>query len=650
MQKALDLLEKHVQWLVLGLGVLFVLYMVYSYVLTPPAVVTIGGKEQTASTVDQSIIDNVADTLDTKIKSTSPINITVEPFEERFQATINNSEAQVARLNNLLPPIARVDGEQPTPDKQDPNVSPGQVAPGGVTLITLPKAKPLNAGKPGGPGALTKGRSMLQPVNAVAAADGAGMPAPADAFINPGNPAANGGVQPVEMIDRDWTTAFFTISMKELVAAWRAAGIVPPAVPNLAQQSLFLEVIAEREEQTGVDGQGQPVWGNRTTLKPLSTVNLLPVPDAAVPAQGQLVFQQWAEKAQGDILQPPFYPIVSGDAWHEPGVDVAKVGGNAAEGGLFDPNAGGMPPGLINPGDPTRKQTPEEIRAARETERKNKAAEAKAKRDAAKAAKEAGRPGRSGPPGGMPPGMPSYQAFDPNRQPYRPPGYDPRTGMPPGFNPNMRPGGPGMNPNAGGPAVPTAPTGLFVPNPQMGDVTAWVHDDTVKPGKIYRYRIRYAMKNPVYNTNLADKKVVDVFAIRQKEAESSDWTESVSIATRTQFFIAGVQPTKATIRVFRWQGGVLNVSDFSVQPGDPIGGTIDGPNGPIDYSTGSTLVDIRDNGTILVMDDQNIVRQRTFDSDRNDPEHRKLQGEASPPSARGGLPEISAQGGVGMAR
>ena len=36
MQKVIDFLEKHVQWVALGLGGLFLLLMVYLYVLTPP--------------------------------------------------------------------------------------------------------------------------------------------------------------------------------------------------------------------------------------------------------------------------------------------------------------------------------------------------------------------------------------------------------------------------------------------------------------------------------------------------------------------------------------------------------------------------------------------------------------------------------------
>ena len=87
----------------------------------------------------------------------------------------------------------------------------------------------------------------------------------------------------------------------------------------------------------------------------------------------------------------------------------------------------------------------------------------------------------------------------------------------------------------------------------------------------------------------------------------------------------------------------MNVKDFTVQPGDPIGSVENG----IDFSTGQTLVDIRD-GSVLVMDDQNILHQRSFDADQKDPDYRKMRDEAAPPSdgeARAGLP-----GGPAMPR
>jgi hypothetical protein len=44
MQKVVELLEKHVQWVALGLGVVWLLLMTWTYVINPPAEVTIGSE------------------------------------------------------------------------------------------------------------------------------------------------------------------------------------------------------------------------------------------------------------------------------------------------------------------------------------------------------------------------------------------------------------------------------------------------------------------------------------------------------------------------------------------------------------------------------------------------------------------------------
>jgi hypothetical protein len=454
-------------------------------------------------------------------------------------------------------------------------------------------------------------------------------------------PAA-AGAPTAKVVDQDWATAFFTIPMKELASSFQAAGIVAPAVPPLAQQTLFLEVVGQREEQIGVDDNGEPIWGNLTTLKPLPNVNLLPLPAPQVGPNGQLVFQDWAEKHQDDILQPAFFPVTDGDLWHEPGIVMPVANKPVA------PANPAVPP---LPGDPNHKMTPAEIKAQRDAERKQKAEQEKALREQKDMMKRVPR-GSGGPPRVAPSGGGAhYQAFDPNRasdprfpprmppadprMPARMPPTDPRGGGYPPFAP--MPNAPadeksGLNPQD----VASVPKGLFIPSPQLPDVVTWVHDNTVKPGKTYRYRIMYAIKNPVYNTNIAGPNIVGVFALKQDENHASDWTEPVSIATRTQFFIASLQQNKASITVFRWQNGHLNSKDFTVQPGDLIGAVDNG----VDFSTGQTLVDIRD-GSVLVMDDQNILHQRSFDTDQKNPEFRKMRDEAvAPPSgeANAGMP------------
>jgi len=57
-KKILDWLEKNCQYLAIGLGALFVGYMIYLYVLQPPAKIQLGQETLTAGKVDEYINTN----------------------------------------------------------------------------------------------------------------------------------------------------------------------------------------------------------------------------------------------------------------------------------------------------------------------------------------------------------------------------------------------------------------------------------------------------------------------------------------------------------------------------------------------------------------------------------------------------------------
>lgn len=643
MEKVLEYLEKYVEWVAVTLGGVFVLYMVYSYVLIPPAAVEINSRQLTAGQVDDFIATETAEPLALKMKDTRPIDLTVQPFEQDFLKQMANANVTTTELAFLAPRTSLGGGlvpDGPSPDAPNPD-APQPV--GDVKLVELPKARPFEA---------KVGRSMVMMNEG--GLDANGQPVGNPGGAQPGqNPFAMGvAADPnqqmaVPAADRDWATAFFKISMADLDKAWKAAGIVSPKVPQLAQQTAFLQVITEREEQTGIDAKGQPIWGNRVTVKPLSNSQLTALPDPAMPAEVQLTYLQWAEQNQAGILQPTFYVVSSGDSWAGPGAPVVPVGAPAG-GNIFDDPAAGMdmmPPG-VDPNDPNRKKTPAEIRAEREAIRQQKKQEADQRRQQQQLEQQQRRGGGGGGPGGSPrppAGMPNFQVRDPNRPNMRPggpgagypggPGYPMNPGYPVGNPGQPGFGQPGGDPNAAQ-AFPVPPS-QFVPAANLPDIMVWVHDDSVEAGKTYRYRIRYVMKNPVYNTaNLAAPNVVGVFALKQDEKNASDWSSPVSVAARTQYFIASVNQNRATVKVFRWQEGRQNMKEFTVNPGDIIGGK----DGAIDFTTGVTIVDIRDGGTVLMMDPNSALFTRNTESDRRNPDLKKLEGEASMPSANAGFP------------
>ena len=86
MQKVLDLLEKHVQWVALGLGALWLLFMAWSYVINPPAKVTIGSADLKAADVDEYTLKNAVGPLENEMKPGKEVPaMQVDQFAERWQ-------------------------------------------------------------------------------------------------------------------------------------------------------------------------------------------------------------------------------------------------------------------------------------------------------------------------------------------------------------------------------------------------------------------------------------------------------------------------------------------------------------------------------------------------------------------------------------
>jgi hypothetical protein len=200
--------------------------------------------------------------------------------------------------------------------------------------------------------------------------------------------------------------------------------------------------------------------------------------------------------------------------------------------------------------------------------------------------------------------VPGAQVFD------EPPPMPSAPGAPgiPGY-----PGGPNAAPGAA-PVIPLAnqpgavPSGPFAPA-NASDIQIWVHDVTVEPGKTYRYRLKYAIKNPVFGANAAcnPPKLGDVFVL---ESEPSEPTKSVTIPNTVIFFatavpMLGQEPRNVIFEVFTWTVNGLTKQIVQANPGDLIDPTLK-----------ITLVDIRDKGaTIILMDEHGALSSRNVHVD-----------------------------------
>jgi hypothetical protein len=134
----------------------------------------------------------------------------------------------------------------------------------------------------------------------------------------------------------------------------------------------------------------------------------------------------------------------------------------------------------------------------------------------------------------------------------------------------------------------------------------WAHDDTVEPGKSYRYRIRLGVFNPVAGTNQfgeQDESLKNKVILWSK---FSDITETVDIPGTLYFFPSDIQEAtrSVTVQVSRYVLGYWYSKDFTVKQGELIGKVgeckiteeeekkaVTVPK-MVDYATGAVLVDI----------------------------------------------------------
>ena len=132
----------------------------------------------------------------------------------------------------------------------------------------------------------------------------------------------------------------------------------------------------------------------------------------------------------------------------------------------------------------------------------------------------------------------------------------------------------------------------------------WAHDDTVEPDKIYRYRIRLGVFNPMAGTNQFYKQDEDLKDKVILWSDFSDVTENVTIPGMLYFFPVEVQEAAktVTVQVASYALGYWHTKDFMVRIGEVIGkemGTeaandankVTAPQ-TINYSTGALLVDV----------------------------------------------------------
>jgi hypothetical protein len=563
MEKTLEILEKNVQWIVLGLAALFLGWVAYTYVVKPPAIVKLGNKLVVAADIDPKIHDGPVTQLQTAIKSTEQVAFAapdlVTPWQEHMQGPIG---VALGPIWDVLPP------------KGGPIIDDGPR--NKIHITSLPQlAKADVVGS-------VAGMSVVQPQNPAANAAGA----------NPGpqNVAANK--------DLLWVTSFGTISGKlltqALLAPLKDQHIDHATFDNIYNTTL-LEVTLQRQQSIGINAQGGPQFPNSEkgieTVAPLTIylATLQPLPSEKADTKDKYDYLTWAQQNGQLIATPAFYPVVAGTPWAPP------------------PNPANAPAGgpATAPGDKTTQPAgapaaPPDAPASPPAAGNTKASfTAPGRSNATFAPFDASRPEGSAFPGGDP-------RFREGAGGGFPPGGFPPGGAP--FNP-----GANGNPNA-------AVAGLISPFAPIADIQIWGHDENVKTGQTYRYRFIYKMKNPVFAIqNQAAANIINIFSI---VSPPSDWTAAVTVPDTTKFWLSQIARIDlgAKMDVFRWENGQWTVrKNVNVSPGDTIPGTA---VTVVDIRTADPRG--QKDKYVLLVGDSGDLRQRNLNDDVNDPEHQTM--------------------------
>ena len=699
MDKVIAFLEKYAQYLALGIAVAFLGYITYSSVLSNPKLDIkvpsvargVGPQVKAPGDVDAAIAANDARVLVDAAKATASDEVkkqfTPPTFDKEFTVRMGAKRPNVEFVGIPTAPGQPLLEQDPTV----PEIAQEKIA----GLVKPPAAEPK--------GAVT-GQSFLAvaaplPPFALVGNAAAGAVAP----VVPPAPAA--GV-PVAGFDATWVTVEFTLDLQKLAAAWDASFLKKDGKPideGAPRKTQFLWVEVQREELVGANQ-----WSKATIIKPLPLTQIAQAePDwlklVANPGKdlnAEEAYRVWSEKGdvQINLVEPPFYQVLGGDPWGTPSVppppdpaaaagDGAAAAAAAAANAPFDPAA--------PPNRPLTQAEKQQVYLYQQQQRKEKEkadmADRKAKAAAAEAARKAPRPTGPAtpvrPPGGGGGYAPLPLAADEGfgtRGPV-PAGAGPRAGgagfVPGGGRTTPPPAG-GVRPPAPGvpggvrPAVPPpaapvpgAPAAPFVPNPvlagpfdpadavalnpavpggpQNNTVAIWAHDTTAQPGKVYRYRVRYYLKNPLHMTHgfFRNQKDASVFAV---PSEWSGWLQTAA-PQNVHFFFAKRKVPNAKgqigwveVDVFKRDKGVWTKSTFQITPGDAVG-QID-PTTGVNFATGATLVDLRtmarsEDARILIADEQGNLETRTLMADLSSEFYRDLLNKvAAPPAGPGGVP------------
>lgn len=573
MQKTLDILERNVQWLALGLGGILLIWSVYRYAVIPPASAKIGSNIATPDEVARLTAQGPVKALQEQIANQraqppSPLDL-VTPFQGAMDRLQPPNDYFAVAFN-----VKTAGGiEGPTPDQAGGN------RPQITAAAQLPPAKP---GQP-----LTGLSVITRPVNLAA------------------NQNAN-AVQPVKAVTEDlaWVTVPFKISAAELKKAFQPALGAQPSLTTAV-----LEVVLQRQRALSEFGNNGPTFPaddqgieNVKSLRIYQPPVSKPMPSEQSPKPQKYDFLDWAQAHPDIVYQPAFYEVTLGDPWTSP---LQQQENNAVQNATDQTSGTGTDAGGTTPDNSTQ---PSETTPGAAPQSQPAAQPAAGQQPAQPA----------------PAGRPSYAPDDSDRPTG---GYDPRSAYSDRGGRYGRGRMFGRGPQFGGPGNAGNGTGTVDPLNLPADLILWAHDETARPGQIYRYRVIYIMKNPLFGTTgIATPQLSDLLALT---SPASEWTGPVTVPAKTKFWISAVRASNSSayIDVFQWVRGNWKAQKVTVQPGDVVPGT---QWALVDVHGGSDATSGERDKYVLLTNDAGELSHRYPKIDSSDQAYKDLQDQTNP--------------------
>ncbi len=599
MNKFIELLEAHCQWIAVGIGSVFLAIMLWSHILMQPAGVENGKQTLTPGNVDDIVFKNSAD-----------------PLRRELERQVPESPPPQGQLSVIEPWKKVMDG------KDRPVLALGESWPGSLPIkvnelqgINNPMpieqilVKVLPQVGPSAPAAIKAARATV-------------VQAPA---TPPGN---NAPVIPAAGTDLNYVFYQYRINTQDLAAAFKQAQI--PAQSELTTSVIAIKVYRQEELPSGD-------WSAPTEVKPLKNAppTILQLPRNATPQDPEIAnFLAWVESPGGiaDLIRPQFYTVLLGEgplAPHEelPVIDpdlekadrAARLKELQQQKALDRANNRPAPPSgpptgedpgrpRVRPGRPLRPLVADSAQPSRYDELVGQQF-AQAKRPDVFGLSSNGMP---------------------NNRP--PQGFE---GMPPAPDGN---GAPGTNTD---PQLDGLPQGRW--NPATApNIDGWIYDEDVQEGRTYRYQVVYAIRNPLFGTTgIAVLGLEKTFAIwfNDGKPDQLHWGAPVTVEPSTEYFLATTNnnwgplnaPTQVSFEIYKWAAGRWQKASKTFAVGDRIA-TLDAKGTTkVAFATGAALVDIRYDGKIgtgksyvVVMDHTGRLKELDVATEKNNIRRQQL--------------------------